>query len=193
MRPTRFHAAGALAALAFVLAPSRASAQVHLTFEADSPSAQLIANAFVPLEGVVRRWAVCTGLACSTTVDPRWYFEVDGADVTKTAPFWLPAGDNVTVRARTGSSAALRWGTFFTWTGAIAAGAGAAFLGIHLAGRPIGVDSDWRTAGFWTLGSGAALIAIGLPLMLVGRTTVTTEPAAKVAKVVRLAVRGLEF
>jgi len=114
---------------------------------------------------------------------------VDGQDLRVTAPgmttsnsFVVQPGPGVArLRVAGGSAAARSVGIFGLAGGLPITFAGTALLGAgHLR-----EDRDLRTAGFVTLGVGAAAVLVALPLLLLGSTAVKNHRGKNIAALVR--------
>jgi hypothetical protein len=126
-------------------------------------------------------YPVCAA-PCDQIVDGRdgqeLYFDGDG--ITRSAPFFISdrRGDlNANVNA--GSSYVSGFGSMFITLGVLGAITGASLLltGAIIAGnsRPGEPDNGVLISGGITLGASAAALAIGIPMLIVGRTKVKLD------------------
>jgi hypothetical protein len=121
------------------------------------------AGVVLPLDA--EKWDTVCSSPCGRDLPRAALFRVTGSGITASAAFNLPSHrPEVTLRVRAGDS---RW----YWTGVILACAGGSFV-LGGAGPPLLLGGSFSTTEKILGGTGILLLATGLPLWIINRTTV---------------------
>jgi hypothetical protein len=126
----------------------------------DSPRGAAVA---LPLDD--GDWDPVCSPPCERRLPRTALFRISGAEITTSSTFSLPADrSEVTLRVKAGAS---RW----YWTGVILTAFGGSFA-LGGIGPPLLLGASFSTTGKVLGGAGAVMLAVGLPLWVLNRTTV---------------------
>jgi hypothetical protein len=101
-------------------------------------------------------------------------FFLGGDGIHPSSNFMLPATGRIGIKASPGSKLSWGAGVVFVALGGAAAGTGGVVLAVSQTNSMV---QGFAVPGGAMLGAGLAVLAIGIPLMLNGRTTYTLEPS----------------
>jgi hypothetical protein len=112
-----------------------------------------------------REWDPVCAPPCARRLPRTALFRVSGSRITTSATFNLPPDrPDVILRVKAGAS---RW----YWTGVILTAFGGS-LGLGGIGPPLLAGATFSTTGKVLAGAGAVMLAVGLPLWILNRTTI---------------------
>jgi len=168
-------ALAALAALATSAASRSATAQERgptVNVELNQPGTSLRR---VVDYGTGQSWwygqrIVCSA-PCEASVPADATYQIVGDGIATSSQFQLPARSDVLLRVRPGNASAHDGATVLVIAGAVVAVLG----GLTLVGAASSAHSGTVEDGLIVTGVGAALLAVGLPIMLSNATTVHFE------------------
>ena len=138
----------------------------------------------VPIYTSTQQWEPVCVAPCNVKVDPNAIFRVGGVGVAPSRDFVLPAQrKELRLQVSAGSGPAYDLGLGLTTTGALFAGIGVIPLVYAGSLTNTSAEETVRGLGVGILGAGVLMLAIGVPLWLLGKSTVFACPdGARIAK-----------
>ncbi len=169
----------------------------HVRFESDSKGALLMRVDYVPLTNNVgtfttqRETPVCYA-PCAADADANSIYYVTGPYITRSNNFAIPEGSS-TLTARTGSSAVTAAGGWMIGIGVLSTIAGAIATPVAFADSKTSQWNGWQYYGVTSLIAGGALILLGIPFLIAGRTHVALGDVDVAHHKVRFVPGGFVF
>lgn len=138
----------------------------------------------VPVYTSTQQWEPVCVAPCNVKVDPNAIFRVGGVGVAPSREFVLPAQrKDLRLQVSAGSGPAYNIGLGLTTTGALFAAIGVVPLVYAGSITNTSAEDTVRGLGAGILGAGVLMLAVGVPMWLLGKSTVFGCPdGARVAK-----------